>query len=78
LGIPILYPRFREGSMPNQPTASAKNVTGDFERFTEFARRVISVPHSTIKARLDAEKEAKRMSKTSVSRVSGASSKRAR
>jgi hypothetical protein len=63
--------------MPSQPTASAKNETGDFERFTEFARRVISVPHSVIKARLDAEKEAKRTSKASASRVSGASSKRA-
>jgi hypothetical protein len=62
---------------PIHPTASAKNETGDFDRFTEFARRVISVPHSTIKARLDAEKEAKRTTKASSSRVSGASSKRA-
>jgi len=60
--------------MPNHPTASAKNVTGDFERFTEFARRLFAVPHSEIKAKLDAEREAKRTSKASASRVSGAAS----
>jgi len=32
--------------MPNQPTSSAKNETGDFERFKDFARRVVRVPHS--------------------------------
>ena len=63
--------------MPNLPTTSGKNETGDFDRFKEFARRVVSVPYSTIKARLDAEKEAKRTAKASSSRVSGASSKRA-
>jgi len=64
--------------MPNQPTSSAKNETGDFERFKDFARRVVRVPHSQIKAQLDAEKEAKRTAKASVSRASGESSKRAR
>jgi hypothetical protein len=61
--------------MPNQPTASAKNVTGDSDHFTDFVRRIVSVPHSEIKAKLDAEREAKRTSKVSASRVSGASSK---
>ena len=61
--------------MPSQPNASAKNVTGDFDKFTHFMRRLMAVPHSEIKAQLDAEKEAKRTSKASVSRVSGASSK---
>ena len=37
--------------------------------FTDFVRRIVSVPHSEIKAKLDAEKAAKRASKTSVSRV---------
>lgn len=59
-----------------KPIPSAKNETGDFERFKDFARRVVRVPHSQIKAQLDAEKEAKRTAKTSSSRVSGASSKR--
>jgi hypothetical protein len=61
--------------VPSQPIPSAKNETGDFERFKEFARRVVRVPHSQIKAKLDAEKEAKRTAKASSSRVSGASSK---
>lgn len=63
--------------MAKLPTIPAKNSTEEFDRFTDFARRVVSVPYSTIKARLDAEKEAKRAAKASSSRVSGASSKRA-
>jgi hypothetical protein len=43
--------------------------------FRDFARRILSVPHSEIKAKLDAEREAKRTFKTSVSRASGALSK---
>ena len=59
--------------MPNQPTDSAKNVTGDFDHFTEFMRRLVAVPHSEIKAKLDAEREAKRTSKASPSRAVAAS-----
>jgi len=44
---------------PTIPVPSAKNTTGDFDAFTDFARRVVSVPHSQIKAQLDAEKAAK-------------------
>jgi hypothetical protein len=55
--------------VPNQPNASAKNVTGDFDDFTNFARQILSVPHSEIKAQIDAERAAKRTSK-SASRVS--------
>jgi hypothetical protein len=61
--------------MPDQPAPSAKNVAGDFDKFTDFARRLFAIPHSEIKAKLDAEKEAKRTSKTSASRDSGALSK---
>ena len=43
---------------------------GDFDRITEFARRLVAVPHAEIKAKLDAEREAKRKFKASVSRVS--------
>lgn len=64
--------------MAKLPTDPAKNVTEEFDRFKDFARRVVSVPYSTIKARLDAEKEAKQTAKASSSRASGASSKRAR
>jgi hypothetical protein len=52
-----------KASVPNQ---TAKNETGDFAQFTDFMRRLVSVPHSTIKARLEAEKKAK---KQRVSRV---------
>jgi len=55
--------------MPNHPKSPAKNPTGDFEQFKTFARQVLSVPHSEIKAQLDAEKAAKRTAK-SASRVS--------
>ena len=62
--------------MPNQPASSAKNVTGDSATFTNFMRRLMSVPHAKIKARLDAEKEAKRTSKASAFPASAVQSKR--
>jgi hypothetical protein len=55
--------------VPTKPKPSAKNVLGDFDQFTSFARQILSVPHSEIKAQLDAEKTAKRTLK-SASRVS--------
>jgi len=62
--------------MVKLPTTSGKNDTEEFDRFKDFARRVVRVPHSQIKAHLDAEKETKRTARSSSSRVSGASSKR--
>jgi hypothetical protein len=56
--------------VPTKPKTSAKNVTGDFDKFSNFARQILSVPHSEIKAQLAAEKAAKRTPK-SASRVSG-------
>jgi hypothetical protein len=47
----------------SRPTLSAKNETVDFAQFTDFMRRVVAVPHSKIKAKLDAEKRAKREAK---------------
>lgn len=60
--------------MANLPTTSAKNVTGDSATFVNFMRRLLAVPHSEIKAKLDAEREAKRTSKPS-SRVSAVPAK---
>jgi len=58
-----------------RPTLSAKNESGEFAKFTNFMRRLMAVPHSEIKAKLDAEKRAnmrKRKSKqASASRASG-------
>jgi len=46
------------------------------EAFSNFVRRIVAVPHSEIKAKLEAEKEAKQKPK-SASRVSGDQTKRA-
>jgi hypothetical protein len=45
--------------MASHPKSPAKNPTGDFDKFTNFMRRLVAVPHSEIKAKLDAEKQAK-------------------
>jgi hypothetical protein len=58
------------------PIPSGKNDVGNADEFTGFMRRLMAVPHSEIKAKLDAEKVAKRKVKTSVSRASGAPSKK--
>jgi hypothetical protein len=60
---------------PNQPVSSAKNVTGESSVFSDFVTRLLAVPHSEIKAQLDAEKEAKRIAK-SASPVSAGRAKR--
>jgi hypothetical protein len=60
---------------PNQPVSSAKIVTGESSEFSDFVTRLLAVPHSEIKAKLDAEKEAKRIAK-SASRASGVRAKR--
>jgi len=54
--------------MANGPTTRAKDVMGSTAAFTDFTRRILAVPHSEIKAQLDAEKAAKRTSKRSASR----------
>ena len=53
---------------------ASQNVQGDFGKFTNFMKRLIAVPHSEIKAKLDAEKRTKKRksSKASASRASHA------
>ncbi|HTC48517.1 MAG TPA: hypothetical protein VK722_14430 [Candidatus Aquilonibacter sp.] len=51
--------------MANHPKAPAKNPTGDFGQFKNFMRRLVAVPHSEIKAKLDAEKRTKKRKKAS-------------
>jgi hypothetical protein len=61
--------------MANRPKPSAKNEPGEFDRFKSFMTRLVAVPHSEIKAKLDAEKKAKerkRTPKPSASRASRA------
>jgi hypothetical protein len=50
----------------------AKDVQGDFAQFTNFMMRLVSVPHSEVKKRLDEEKRA-RKTKSSSSRVPASS-----
>jgi hypothetical protein len=52
-----------------------KPASAEFDRFADFTRRLLSVPHSEIKAKLDAEKEAKRKPKGRASRASVSPSK---
>jgi hypothetical protein len=53
-----------------KPTSSA-DPSESFNSFTNFMRRLIAVPHSEIKAKLDMEKAAKkRKTKPSASRDS--------
>ena len=63
--------------MANGPTTLAKDVVGTKAALDSFTQRILAVPSSKIKAALEAEKQAKRTSKTSVSRDSVASPKRA-
>jgi hypothetical protein len=61
------------GNSKGEP--SAKSQLPNAGAFSDFVTRLLAVPHSKIKAQLDAEKEAKRIAK-SVSRVSGGRAKR--
>lgn len=46
-------------------------TSGDMEQFTAFMRKLVSVPHEEIKARIEAEKDRKQKIKVSASRDSG-------
>jgi hypothetical protein len=43
--------------MSNRPKLSAKNEQGEFGSFTNLLDKLLSVPHSKIKAELEAEKK---------------------
>lgn len=55
--------------MPTRPKAPAKNPTGDFDKFTNFMRPLVAVPHSEIRAKLDAEKLEKTRKRKTASRA---------
>jgi hypothetical protein len=62
-----------ENMAKNHSIPSAKSERGDFAEFADFMRRLVAVPHSEIKARLDAEKKTKEQRKrSSASRASRA------
>jgi hypothetical protein len=56
----------------SHPKPSAKNTEGDFGQFKNFMQRLVAVPHSEIKAKLDAEKRAKTRKRKAASRASHA------
>jgi hypothetical protein len=58
----------RANSTDSDPNAAKPT---DFDKFTNFMRRLVAVPHSEIKAQLDAEREAKRASRDSASSSKG-------
>ncbi len=60
--------------MANRPRTRANEIKGDFGHFTEFAKRLFAVPHSEIKAQLDAEKKRKAARRTKISTSRRASS----
>jgi len=41
----------------------------EFDRFTDTMRKLVRVPHSEVKAQLDAEKEAKKRKRTRKSKL---------
>jgi hypothetical protein len=45
------------GEKPSRSASSAKNETGEFGNFTRLLDRLLEVPHSKIKAELEAEKK---------------------
>ncbi len=45
---------------PTRPSHSAKNEQGEYATFETALKKVLSVPHSALKAHLDAEKRARR------------------
>jgi hypothetical protein len=49
----------------SHPDQTAKNDTSDFAKFTDFMKRLVAVPHTEIKAQLDAEKKAKKQKRAS-------------
>lgn len=75
LDTPMAYPRFLEGTpLANGPITPAKDVVGTTAALDTFTRRILQVPYSAIKAKLEAEK---RTPKRSASRASASSPKRA-
>ncbi len=58
------------------PESSGENEAGQFARFESFMKRLVAVPHSEIKARLEAEKKRKRTRSKRRSSASRASSEK--
>jgi hypothetical protein len=55
--------------MASHPKPSAKNEPGEYANFENALRKVLSVPHSEIKAKIDSEKQARKQQKKQPSAV---------
>jgi hypothetical protein len=53
-------------SVTSHPKPSGKNVSGEYAAFEDALKKVLSIPHSKLKSKLDAEKR-KRVKKSSAS-----------
>jgi hypothetical protein len=58
--------------MASHPKPSAKNEPDEFAKFSSFMKRLVAVPHSEIKKKLDAKKRSKRAKREVSSRASNA------
>jgi hypothetical protein len=47
--------------MATRPNQSAKNETDEYATFETALKKILSVPHSALKAHLDAEKRARKL-----------------
>jgi hypothetical protein len=56
--------------MARNPKPSGKNATGEYATFETALKKVLSVPHSELKSKLDAEK--RKRTKSSASHASNA------
>lgn len=63
-----MHPLFREVFVARSARLSGKNVSLEYAAFEDALKTVLSVPHSKLKSKLDAEKR-KRIKKSSASRV---------
>jgi len=54
--------------LANHPKPSAKNETGEYAAFEGALKKILSVPHSEIKSKLNAEKR-KKARRSSASRA---------
>jgi hypothetical protein len=49
----------------DRPKRPAKNAKGEYAKFAEALKKVLSVPHSTLKSHLEAEKLKKQSKRAS-------------
>jgi hypothetical protein len=64
----LLLEQETDCKMARHPKPSAKNATGEYAAFENALQKVLSISHSELKSKLDAEKR-KKAKRSSASRV---------